>query len=593
MSLTAKLNVSFAGALALLAIIGLVSYRSTTISFEQAREACDSLRVLNQLEMVFATVSEAESAARAFRLTGDKTFLGSYQAAAGAIAQRMADLRALSSSDTAQREHLYELDSAVRLKLAHLERSIGRRRERGFDVVTERQVTSEGAAAQRLIRTIVDNMRADEQQLRDQRATAAQRAANIALAVIPAGSAIAILLITLALLRLHRELAERRRAEEELRSSELRLQRIFDSAMDAVISIDSDSRIVLFNPAAERMFGVSRAEALGQPLDRFIPETARHEHRQSVRRFAASWQTARAMGGPLPALAGRRADGAEFPIEVTISRAEVQGRWISTAVVRDITGRRLMEKMKDEFISMVSHELRTPLASIRGALGLIAGGVLDKQPDKARHMMSIAVSNTERLARLIDDILDIERLESGRVPLNLENRSAADLMERAAATIRPTAEGAGVSLRIHGTTARVRADGDRVLQTLTNLISNAIKFSPRDTTVTLAAERRDNEVMFTVRDDGRGIPTDKLEAVFERFSQIDASDSREKGGTGLGLPICRMIVQQHGGCIWAESKPGQGATFFFTLPAQKEPSGAPAGNDVPADLPGGKVHNAG
>ena len=227
-----------------------------------------------------------------------------------------------------------------------------------------------------------------------------------------------------------------------------------------------------------------------------------------------------------------------------------------------------MKRLKDEFTSVVSHELRTPLTSIRGALGLVAGGALGPIPDKAQRMLDIARENTERLVRLINDILDIERMESGQITLDKGPCRADDLLGRAADAMRAMADEAGVTLTTQKAgDAAVWADQDRMMQTVTNLVSNAVKFSPRGGTVRLSAQRQGEEVVFSVEDEGRGIPAEQIERIFAPFHQVDSSDSREKGGTGLGLAICRSIVAQHGGRIWAESAPGQGAKLSFSVPA--------------------------
>jgi hypothetical protein len=233
---------------------------------------------------------------------------------------------------------------------------------------------------------------------------------------------------------------------------------------------------------------------------------------------------------------------------------------------RDITERSELARMKSELVSVVSHELRTPLTSIRGALGLLSGGLLRSQPEKGERMLKIAVSNTDRLVRLINDILDLERLESGKMNMEKQTCNAADLMTQAADGVRDLADKAGVSLSVSQHSARLFVDPDRIIQALINLLSNAIKFSPRGKTVWLSATPLADQILFQVKDQGRGVPQEKCESIFERFQQVDASDRREKGGTGLGLPITRNIVQQHGGRIWVESTLGQGSTFFFTLP---------------------------
>ncbi len=232
--------------------------------------------------------------------------------------------------------------------------------------------------------------------------------------------------------------------------------------------------------------------------------------------------------------------------------------------------------MKDEFISTVSHELRTPLTSLRAALGLIAGGALNAKPEKVRQMMDIAIGNTDRLVRLVNDILDLERIGSGKAELQLVMCSMEELMKRTTSLLQTNAHRANVRFLIEANNVQVYADPDRLLQTLTNLVSNAIKFSPAATSIPseirlTAHNLTPDEALIEVSDQGRGIPSDKLQQIFERFKQVDASDSRAMGGTGLGLAICRSIVSQHGGQIWATSTLGEGSTFHFTLPTR--PSG--------------------
>jgi signal transduction histidine kinase len=223
--------------------------------------------------------------------------------------------------------------------------------------------------------------------------------------------------------------------------------------------------------------------------------------------------------------------------------------------------------MKDEFISTVSHELRTPLTSIRASLGLLAGGALVSRPEKSQQMLDIALGNTDRLVRLVNDILDLERIGSGKAELQQSLCSVDELCERAASLQTVNAQKTNIRFTFETGNVMVYADADRILQTLTNLISNAIKFCPPDSEIRFTAHYlNEDEAQVEVRDQGRGIPADKLESIFERFQQVDASDARAKGGTGLGLAICRSIIQQHGGRMWATSEIGRGSTFHFTLP---------------------------
>ena len=266
-------------------------------------------------------------------------------------------------------------------------------------------------------------------------------------------------------------------------------------------------------------------------------------------------------------------------------------RYRSEAAQResDLRQRNEMDSVKDEFISTVSHELRTPLTSIRGALGLLSAGLMGKVDDKAANLLRIASTNTDRLVRLINDILDLERMSSGSAPLQPRPCSMRDLVLQSVDTMSSMAENAKVrlepSLEPGNSPLTIEADPDRIQQVLTNLFSNAIKFSPPGSTVRVTSETRPGELTIRVEDKGRGVPAAKLESIFERFQQVDPGDARQKGGTGLGLAICRSIVAQHGGQIWAERNDARvageaGTTFALRLPRTDAPGAPPSGTSA-------------
>mgnify|MGYP002777032103 CR=1 FL=1 len=238
--------------------------------------------------------------------------------------------------------------------------------------------------------------------------------------------------------------------------------------------------------------------------------------------------------------------------------------------LEDITESRAIAIMKNEFISIVSHELRTPLTSLRGSLELLKSGIYDKKPEKGKRMLQVAADSAARLVRLVSDILDLERLESGKYELTKERCNAAIIMQQSVELMRGDAEQNNITLNVTPLEVEVYAACDAIVQTITNLLSNAVKFSEPGATVWVDAKLQGEYVLFSVKDTGRGIPPDKLETIFGQFQQVDASDSRQKGGTGLGLAICRSIIQQHGCQIWAESTLGEGSTFYFTLSLAKE-----------------------
>ena len=262
-----------------------------------------------------------------------------------------------------------------------------------------------------------------------------------------------------------------------------------------------------------------------------------------------------------------RKDGTSFPVEYRttpmLAGGEVAGG-VNTFV--DVTERLAVERLKNEFVSVVSHELRTPLTSIRGSLGLMEGGVLGELSDEAKQMLGIAITNADRLVRLINDILDVERIESGKAPLEMRDCDLAELIEATADLMGPAAEEAGVTLTLGPESVALAADPDRITQTLVNLVGNAVKFTPVGGTVAVTVDAAENVVVVRVTDDGPGIPDDMKQEIFGRFSQIESPDARQAGGSGLGLAIARGIVQQHGGRIWVEDAPGGGSVFAFELP---------------------------
>ncbi|MBD2295577.1 response regulator [Anabaena sphaerica FACHB-251] len=377
--------------------------------------------------------------------------------------------------------------------------------------------------------------------------------------------------------QLQSQLDERRRTQEALRISQTRFEGILSIADDAIISIDGSQRITLFNQGAEKIFGYSAQEVLGERLDLLLPMRFAEQHRHHVADFGKSSSPARRMGERRE-IYGRRKDGTEFPSEASISKFDVGQECVYTVILRDITDRKQVEKMKDEFVSVVSHELRTPLTSIHGSLGMLTSGLLPTDSEQGKRLLQIATDSTERLVRLINDILDIERIESGKVKMERENCNLEDLIKSVVNIMQPLANKAGVNLSISGLSVQLWADPDRIVQTLTNLLSNAIKFSSSGSTVSLMTELKEDEVLVTVKDTGRGIPADKLDSIFERFQQVDSSDSRNHDGTGLGLAISKSIVQQHGGQIWVESVLNKGSNFYFTMPILAGSQTAKLGN---------------
>jgi len=364
------------------------------------------------------------------------------------------------------------------------------------------------------------------------------------------------------------EIGERQEAEKALAKLQRQTELTLDSAGEAIFRIGSDGTCSYANPAATRLLGYTHDELLGRNLHMLC----RHSLPDGTPCSEEDWPVLKAL---LDGMVRRnenqiftRKDGTSIWGDTVAAPITEAGRIVGVVLlVRDVSERHAIEKMKEGFVSMVSHELRTPLTAIRGALGLIGAGGGDELTSQDRRMLELAVQNTDRLVRLVSDILDSERLQEAREPAR-KWTSAADLMMQAADLMKPLAESVGLKLETHPQPVSLYVEIDSILQALTNLLSNAIKFSTRGSTVRLECREAGGTAEFRVTDQGPGIPSDKLESIFGRFQPVDASDSRRRGGTGLGLSICRHIIERHGGRIWVESELGHGCTFVFTLPIE-------------------------
>lgn len=422
---------------------------------------------------------------------------------------------------------------------------------------------------------------------------------------------------------LEQEIRDRIQAEEALRRSEEQL-RLITNALPVLISyVDKQQRFRFNNQAYEDWFGRSRQSLKGCHLKDLLGD-ATYANIQPFIKVALSGQSI------------------TYESEFTLKGDEIHSVTVTyiphfqdlpkghrkkkrpvkgfIALTTDISDRKAIERMKDEFLSVVSHELRTPLTSLHSALKILVTGRLGTLSDDGQQMLEIADDNTERLVRLVNNVLDLQRIESGEVNLEMLDCNVAELMVQATEAMQAMADQQNIQLQVHPIDLKIWADPDYMMQTLTNLLSNAIKFSHPNGTVWLAAtlykvsappktrkksskaaskkatataksrsaqsslnssfnipdalikvlDRSMHYAVMHVRDQGQGIPADKLESIFERFQQVDSSDSRKKGGTGLGLTICRKIIEQHGGYIWADSELGNGSTFYVMLPLSKK-----------------------
>jgi PAS domain S-box-containing protein len=383
------------------------------------------------------------------------------------------------------------------------------------------------------------------------------------------------------------DVSERKRAEEALRIGEERLAAVIDNAMDAIITVDDNQRVVLFNAAAEKIFACSAAEVIGKPLDGFLPERFRAIHSSHIQTFGTTGMSARSMHSP-GTLYGKRANGEEFPLEATISQASISGQKLYTVILRDITQRkqaeelaslyaqsREMDRLKTEFFANISHELRTPLALILGPVRkrLAAGGMSEAE----RRDLELVERNAGSLLRHVNDLLDLSKLDAGRMKAEYEATDLARLGRLVASNFETLAKERGLKYIVDMPgTLSAQVDPRKIERVLLNLLSNAFKFTPAGGSVRFAIHQENDHAVVEVEDTGPGIAPNLRDAVFERFRQIEGGSNRQFGGTGLGLSIAKQLVSLHGGSITVgEARNGTGSLFRGELPLL-----APAGSKV-------------
>lgn len=371
------------------------------------------------------------------------------------------------------------------------------------------------------------------------------------------------------------------KAMATVRENEYRVRAIVESAQGAFVAMNFQGQISGWNTQSEKLLGWQRGEVMGRSLfDTLIPARFAKDWQDALQNFLATEQ-AGFINQRMERLV-LTARGEEVPVEMSIALVNTDKLKFFSAFLYDISQRKAVERMKSEFISTVSHELRTPLTGIYGSLSLLVSGMAGELPADVKPLVELSHRSTERLIRLINDVLDVEKIESKSMTYHFQVQPLQPLVAQAVAATQAFADQYGVRLALatepQAAGLQVRADADRMVQVVVNLLSNAAKFSPAGgATVQVGIEARGEWVRLSVRDQGAGIPDSFRHQVFERFAQADASDRRQKGGTGLGLSICKSIVEAHGGQIGFVSAPGQGTTFHVDLPVASTGTGAEAG----------------
>jgi PAS domain S-box-containing protein len=569
----------------LLLVLTLLVGRGFDETAALRREVVRSYESRAGLQRVFSLYQDLETGQRGFVITGDPAFLAPYVVASRQIDPAFAALDASLPRNAEYRRELAELRVLAREKQRFVDRSIALRRSGNVSAAQRLVAEGEGKRLMDRLRVLIDHIGAAERHELAQVTAAAEKARIGLRNETFALQTLLLLLLAAAGYLVTRSNAARDRAR--LRSDDLaaRQEAIFNSAKDGMIVLNGSGSIESLNPSAAGMFGYAPQDLLRRDIG-FLYEVApdRGQIESFLRRLKANGDKST---GEVQEFVGRRRDGAIFPLEVSVSPVLLADTTLFVAVCRDISERREIEQIKGEFVATVSHELRTPLTSIAGSLGLITGGAVGTIPAKALRLIQIAQSNSARLVRLINDILDIEKIEAGRMTFDIKPIALDHILRRAVRDNAGFAAEFGVQIELEPppADAAVLADEDRLTQVITNLLSNAVKFSPPGGTVQLRVAPLDRRFRISVADHGEGIPEAFRERIFGKFAQADNSDTRAKGGTGLGLSIVREIVTRLGGSVSYDSRVGEGTTFHIDLPAASIVS-TPAGATGPRDRTG-------
>lgn len=553
--------IGFGTALAILAFLDFGGMATAHLLKDRVKWQTRTYEVLDRTGELTGSIRALEASHRGFVATGDQHFFTETGIARDSVRTALSDLAALEQANREQVARINTLHDLLTARFAYVD-SVNSLRVGGdaAGAINGMRRGSESLLRAGVYATIRD-VGEYERELLKARNDRVNSTLLLVKWITIVGLALSALLVIFSVWLVRIEITRRRSSKRHLAASEERLRDFLETASDLIQSSTPDGNVVYVNRALLDTLGYTADEVIGKPSEMlFAPDQIEHGRALFERIIAGESVT------DIETVYMRK-DGRRVHVAGSSSCRFEDGKPVATrTILHDVTQQHEVDAMKDQFVSIVSHELRTPLTSIRGALGLLAGGMLGDVSDRGKRMLDVAITNTDRLVRLINDILDVERIESGAVPMSRKRVSLADILRQVDELMQPIAHKAGITLEIDTLDVDLNADPDRIVQTLVNLVGNSVKFSPAGTTVRVETAREVEHVHIRVSDQGRGIPADMLEKVFVRFQQVDASDNREKGGSGLGLAISRSIIEQHEGQIWAAGQLDKGAIFHILLP---------------------------
>jgi PAS domain S-box-containing protein len=565
-SFTVKINFLLGLGLAILISVAVLAQRSIVDMVETDRLDNAVREQVGMVQAFLANLRRAEAAQRKYLITSSTGDISAYRSARAQVDKDLEVLRGLDV-DPEHRRRLRDLVEVTAERVARLDQVIEVRRTQGTAAATAMVRSPLSVELNERIQSDVGQF--EEYALRSmrlQREEMTAGAENVSFLILWSAALAGVLLLW-AMVAIHRHQSARYAAERAVRASEMQL-RLITNAVPALIGyVDADGRLQFHNQAFEQWFGLSAAELQGRPLRELLGSETYRSIEPYVDRVLHGSATDFKF-----ALARKGGEPMDVSAQLVPRREETGAVGGYYALATDITALTEVQRLKSQFVATVSHELRTPLTSISGSLGLLQGGVVGALPEAAGELVTIAKESCERLVRLVNDILDSEKMESGKMQFASDVFDLAGVIERSLKETEGFASAHVVQLRFErqpGAVA-VRADRDRLVQVVTNLLSNACKFSPSGGTVEVAMQRSGAAARVSVCDRGPGVPGEFRARLFERFSQVDSSNLRRQGGTGLGLSICKGIIERLGGTMGYAPRDGGGSVFYFELPVWRE-----------------------
>jgi PAS domain S-box-containing protein len=523
-----------------------------------------ALELQHEVNELFSLVQDAETGQRGYLITSDRSFLAPYDTAIARLDDQIRRVRALAAGDPASTRNMDRLKQLIGARISEMRIVLELREKSGLAAATAQLRTGRGKRLMDDIRMLI----AEQERSSDARLHTVQQAEalrqNNTRTVTWGMIAIVLLVAGPVGFLIGRGMRQRNQLNQEIADQAERWRVIFDSVSDALILIDPFGNIEMINQSAELIFGYRPDELLGRDISILLeipPGEGPFFQRLGLR-------DAEPERSELMDIAGRNSDGEPIPVDIVLGTMPLPDGIHVVAAVRDATARKEVDRLKDDFISTVSHELRTPLTSVVGSLGLLRSGAAGELPPQAQRLAEIAETNTQRLIRLINDILDIDQIRKGRMAFDYAVIDLRDVMNKTVEAMQGLADRRPVSidLRVPDEPVLACADADRLVQVAGNLLSNAIKFSPEGSTVKFELFGGRDDHVIQVTDNGPGVDTQFARHIFNRFAQGARPDKQMIAGTGLGLAISREIVRNHGGDISFENRKEGGARFAFSIP---------------------------